>query len=398
MTGLGLLAGSPLRAQKEDAAIKPSGADLGSLYPTVQKLADTAIYEYSFADGHLKNFDLFQRTGRAAIFDLLQYRPQKVEPKAEVIERVDRGDHIREKIVFSTTPLFRVPAHVLTPKNRKGRLPAIVDLHSHGGMFIFGKEKVIDMGPNHAAMTEYHRHNYDGRPTATELVRRGYVVITIDAFGFGERRILLDTDLKEGFDRAKYSLSDVARLNIKCRSKESTIVKDLALAGATWPGVVFWDDIRTVDYLVTRPDVDPNRIGCMGISMGGYRSLFLAALDPRIKAGCVAGFMSTVKPMIQAHVDTHSFVHFLPGLHRYLDWPDVASLTAPRGLMVLQCSKDGLFPLQGMKDAVAKIELAYEKAGVGGKFAGKFFDVPHRFSKPMQDEAFIWLDRQLGNG
>jgi hypothetical protein len=105
--------------------------------------------------------------------------------------------------------------------------------------------------------------------------------------------------------------------------------------------------------------------------------------------------MSTVKPMIQAHVDTHSNVHFLPGLHRYLDWPDVVSMMAPKPLMVQQCSQDRLFPLGGMKDSVAKIGKAYEKAGVKDKFAGRFYDAPHIFNRAMQDEAFDWFDKQL---
>lgn len=71
-----------------------------------------------------------------------------------------------------------------------------------------------------------------------------------------------------------------------------------------WPGIIFWDDIRTVDYLLTRPEVDPKRIGCVGISMGGYRVAYLSALDERIAAGCIVGFMSTVKSMIKAHIDT----------------------------------------------------------------------------------------------
>jgi dienelactone hydrolase len=262
-------------------------------------------------------------------------------------------------------------------------------------MFLFGKEKVIDLGDNHPAMVEYHRSNYDGRPTATELVRRGYVVISIDALFFGERRLMLDEDLKHGWDRSKYGLEDVAHLNQRCRGKENTLVKGLALAGSTWPGIVFRDDIRTVDYLVTRPEVDPKRIGCVGISMGGYRSLFLAALDERIRAACVVGFMSTVAPMIRAHLDTHSNVHFIPGLHRYLDWPDVVSLHAPNPLLVQQCSQDGLFPPAGMKESVDKIAAAYKKAGASGQFVGRFYDVPHRFTRAMQDEAFDWFDAQL---
>ena len=244
-------------------------------------------------------------------------------------------------------------------------------------------------------MTEYQARNYDGRPTATALVRRGYVVISIDAFMFGERRTMVDADLGHGWDRSKYTIENVRTINQHCRDKEETLVKALTFAGLTWPGIVFWDDIRTVDYLVTRPEVDPARIGCLGISMGGYRALYLSALGPRIRAGCVVGFMSTVRPMIHSHLDTHSWVHFVPALHRDLDWPDVASLTAPRSLMVLQCSRTACSRLAGMKESVDKIAAVYDKAGIRSRFTGRFYDVPHRFTRAMQDDAFAWFDRLL---
>lgn len=371
------------------------GADLGTLFPEVQKLADANAYAYSFLSDRFKTLDDFRNEACQKIFDVLNYRPDKVASKPEVLERVERDDHFREKVLFNTTPYFRVPAYVLIPKKLKKPTPAIVDLHSHGGMFLFGKEKVIDLGNNHPAMVPYHERNYDGRPTATELVRRGYVVISIDAFMFGERRVLMDADRKLGWDRSKYSLDDVKNLNQVCRTKESTIAKALVFAGASWPGIVFWDDIRTVDYLCTRDEVDPKRIGCLGISMGGYRSIYLAALDNRIKAACITGFMSSVRPMIKAHIDTHSWVHFLPGLHRWLDLPDVATLAAPRAIMVQQCSQDRLFPLDGMKESLTRIEQGFTKAGAKEQFAGRFHDAPHQFTKPMQDEAFAWFDKHL---
>jgi dienelactone hydrolase len=180
-----------------------------------------------------------------------------------------------------------------------------------------------------------------------------------------------------------------------CRGKESTVVKGLTLAGATWPGVVAWDDVRTVDYLTTRPDVDPKRIGCLGISMGGYRAAYLTALDERIAAGCVVGFMSAVPPMRKAHLDTHSFVHFLPGLHRLMDFPDLAALAAPRALLVQQCRQDRLFPPEGMEAAVTRIAEVYAAAQCPRQFHGRFYDEPHRFTRAMQDDAFAWLDRHL---
>lgn len=394
---LGLAASAATNAEAADAPreLSETGANLGTLYPDVLKLAEAGTYPLSFLNDGLRDLDEFKRAARAKLLDLLLYRPAPVEPKAEIVERSDQGDYIREKILFSTSPHFRVPAYVLVPKDRKEPGPAIVDLHSHGGMFLFGKEKVIDFGANHPAMTEYHQRNYEGRPTATALVKRGYVVITIDAFMFGERRVLLDADRKFGWDRDRYDMDAVKQLNQQCRSKEPTIVKGLTFAGLTWPGIVFWDDMRTVDYLASRPDVDPKRIGCLGISMGGYRTCFLAGLDERIAAACVVGFMSTVRPMIQAHLDTHSFVHFVPGLHHFLDLPDVASMMAPKPLMVQQCAQDALFPPAGMKDSLAKIAAIYEKAGVKDRFSGRFYDAPHMFSRAMQDEAFAFLDAQL---
>jgi dienelactone hydrolase len=375
--------------------LRPSGAELGNLYPEIEKLAAANRYAYSFLGDRFRDLPAFQAETRSKIFDLLLYHPEPVQPKAEVIERVDRGDHVREKIVFSTAPTFRVPAYVLVPKKVRKPAPAIIDLHSHGGMFLFGKEKVIDLGDNHPALVEYHRRNYDGRPTATALVRRGYIVISIDALMFGERRVLMDADLKYGWDRSRYGPEEVQHLNRQCASREATLVKGLTLAGLTWPGIVFWDDIRTIDYLVSRPEVDAKRIGCLGISMGGYRSLYLAGLDERIKSACVTGFLSSVRPMIRSHLDTHSWIHFLPALHRYLDLPDAASLAAPRPLLVQQCARDRLFPAEGMKEAIKKIAAVYDKAGAKDKFSGRFYDVPHVFSKAMQDEAFDWLDRHL---
>lgn len=378
--------------------LTPSAADSGSVYPLIEQIAGNQQYPLSFLNKDFTSFAAYRDRARAAVLDALGSRPGQVQPNAEILDRRDMGAYIREKIVFSTTPHFRVPAYVFIPKNLKGRAPAIVDLHSHGGMFLFGKEKVSDLGRNHPAMTIYHKENYEGRPTATALVKRGYVVITIDAFPFGERRIMMDADLAAGYERSKYPIEEVRRLNRVCASKESTIVKSLTYAGLTWPGVVTWDDMRTVDYLVTRPEVDAKRIGCCGVSFGGWRSLLLSGLDPRIQAGCVAGFMSTVRPMIRRHIDTHSFVHFVPMLHRQMDLPDVVALRCPKPLLVLQCRRDGLFPLSGMEASVEKIAAIYKKAGASGQFSSRFYEVPHIFNVQMQEDAFAWFDGILKPG
>ena len=370
-------------------------ADLGTNFEAVHGLDSGASYPGSFLSGRFASLEAFTAAGRASILEAYAYRPAPVAPSAEVVDRFDGPDFIREKVVFSTTPQFRVPAYVHIPKRLAAPAPAIVDLHSHGGMFIFGKEKVIDFGRNHPAMSTYHAGNYEGRPTATALVRRGYVVITIDAFMFGERRVLMDADLAAGWERAVYTVEDVMRLNRICQSKEATLAKTLTVLGMSWPGIVAWDDIRTVDYLLSRPEVDPSRLGCVGVSFGGWRSLFLSALDPRIRAACVVGFMSTIRSMLRRHVDTHSWVHFVPGLHRHLDLPDVVSLNAPRPLLVQQCRRDALFPLEGMEAAVRAVAEVYSRAGVAKRFTSRFYDVPHQFTLQMQEDALAWFDTHL---
>ena len=232
-------------------SLRPAEADLGANFEAVHALDPGAAYPGSFLSGRFASLGAFTTQGRASILEAYGHRPPVVAPAAEVLDRFEGPDFIREKVLFSTTPHFRVPAYVHIPKRLSGPAPAIVDLHSHGGMFIFGKEKVIDFGRNHPAMTTYHAGNYEGRPTATALVRRGYVVITIDAFMFGERRVLMDADLASGWDRSNYSVEDVARLNRVCAAKESTLAKTLTVLGMTWPGIVAWDDMRTVDYLLT---------------------------------------------------------------------------------------------------------------------------------------------------
>lgn len=374
--------------------LSPAQADTGTLFADLERLGRRSGFPASFLESRL-GWEEYRREARRIALGALGSEPPMVAPRAEVVDRQETAEYVREKVVFSTAPELRTPAYVHVPKQRRGRLPAIVDLHSHGGMFLFGKEKVIDFGANHPAMVEYHKANYEGRPTATELARRGYVVITIDAFGFGERRILMDEDLGGGWDRTRYTVEDVRRLNQKCRQKESTIVKTLAYAGLTWPGVIAWDDMRTVDYLRSREEVDPERIGCVGVSMGGWRSLVLAGLDDRVRVACVTGFMSTVKPMMRRHMDTHSFVHFIPRLHDRLDLPDLVSLRAPRPLLVQQCRQDGLFPAAGMQESVDRIGAIYAKAGASKAFTAQFFEQRHIFNREMQDAAFAWFDRQL---
>ena len=187
---------------------------------------------------------------------------------------------------------------------------------------------------------------------------------------------------------------EINAFNQRASQNESLIARSLFTAGISWPGVVLWDDIRTLDYLASRPEVDPQRLGCVGLSAGGYRSFLLAALDQRIKAAVDVGWMTSLASQIKQHVmHTIGFSFYLIGLYRYLDLPDLAALVAPRAVLVINGVQDRLFAAEGVKAAFGKIERCYRKAGAAERQRCRLYDAPHEFNLAMQAEAWEWLKR-----
>jgi dienelactone hydrolase len=394
--GAGLDAG----AERGPAAARGSplartGADIGSLFPFVQRQAVHSGFPLSFLRDEFKDLHAWKRQARGKLLELLHYAPPRCEPRHEVVEKTDKGDYIREKIYFNTTPDIRVPAYVLVPKKRERPLPAVVALHDHGAFYLWGKEKLVETDDEHPALTDFKREVYAGNSIATSLARRGYVVVATDMFYRGERRLILDDDPEDWRNRPRSMPPQRVRaFNQRAAQLGELVGRTILAAGFTWTGVMFWDDLRTVDYLLTRPEVDPDRIACVGLSVGGVRSGHLAALDERIKAAVVVGWMASFPAQLRRHMkNSIGNTQLVPGLYRYLDYPDVASLAMPRALLVQNGSKDKLFDLDGVRASFDKLQACYRKAGVPDKFRGRLYDAPHEFNAEMQREAWAWLEK-----
>ena len=378
-------------------ATAPTGADVGSLFSFIEKQAVHGPFPMSFTNPRFGSLDDWKATARAKVLDLLHYAPPPCDPRADTSERVDCGDYIRETVSFNTTPDVRVPAYVLVPKSASAtkRAPAIVALHDHGGFYLWGKEKLIALDGEHPVLTEFRQRSYGGRSIAIELAKRGYVVVVIDMFYWGDRRMLLDDDPADWRERPSTMAAErVQAFNTRAGQNEQLVGRTLYSAGITWPGVMFWDDIRTVDYLLTRPDVDPKRIGCVGLSVGAVRSAHLAALDERIKAGVVVCWMTSFPGQLKKHIrNTIGHTKVVPGLYRHMDYPDVASLAMPRPVLYMSGSQDGLFNLESVKASFATLNACYAKAGVPDRCRTRMYDSPHQFNDEMQAEAWAWLKK-----
>lgn len=399
--GSGILARAPILLtaaeletfDHDSSAAAQIDSHIGSLYSFVQQQADRSPLELSFLKPEFRQLEPWQLRARAQVFAHLFYAPPPVSPDPEVIRRTDRGDFVREYLTFQTTPGVRVPAYVLIPK-AKLPAPGIVVLHCHGGAYVWGKEKVVEIEDEHPALTDFKQQLYGGKSIATELVRRGYVVITIDMFYWGERRMLLDDDPASYRDPQRLTANEIAAFNRRSQQSEQLVARSLFTAGISWPGVMLWDDIRTLDYLAARPDVDPQRLGCVGLSVGGYRSFMLAALDQRIRTAVDVGWMSSFASHIRRHVvNTIGLTFHIVGLYRYLDLPDLAALIAPRSVLVINGSRDLLFPAEGVEAAFKKIEQCFRKAGAPERQRCRLYDAPHQFNATMQADAWEWLQQ-----
>ena len=385
-----------LAALIQPPAGAPDSPHLGNLYPFVQQQADRSRLELSFLQSRFRDLEAWQKVARARVLEQLCYAPPAVSPAPEVIRRTDRGDYVEEYLTFQTTPDLRVPGYVLIPTKASLPAPALVVLHCHGGAYVWGKEKVVAVENEPPALSEFKQRLYEGTSIAVELVRRGYVVITIDMFYWGERRMLLEEDPPSYREPQRMAAEDVAAFNRRSSQNEQLVARSLMTAGITWPGVMLWDDLRTLDYLASRPEVDRRRLGCVGLSVGGYRSFLLAALDPRIKAAVDVGWMTALASNIRRHVvNTVGLTFHIPGLYRYLDLPDLAALVAPRSLLVINGSRDALFPPEGVEKAFRKIEACFRKAGVAERQRCRLYDAPHQFNREMQAEAWDWLGARV---
>lgn len=395
LLGYPVLDGADPPAAPAELPLPKTGSDIGTLFPLIQSQAVQGEFPLSYLQERFKDVTAWKREARGKLLELLHYAPVPCAPQAEVVEKVDCGDHVREKVYFNTTPQVRVPAYVLIPKKADKPLPALVALHDHGGFYFWGKEKLVERDDEHPVLTAFKKRSYAGNSIASALARQGYVVIVIDMFYWGERRLILDTDPDDWRQRPKDIPAErIAAFNQRASQNEQLVGRTIFAAGFTWPGVMFWDDRRTVDYLITRPEVDAQRIGCVGLSVGGLRSCHLAALDERIKAAVVVGWMASFPSQLQRHIrNTIGHTKVVPGLYRYLDYPDVATLAMPAALLVINGSKDQLFDLDGVRACFTKLAACYQKAGLPERLRTRLYDTPHEFNAAMQAEAWEWLKR-----
>jgi dienelactone hydrolase len=347
--------------------------------------------------------DTWRVRARAKVLELMAFDPVPVPLNASVDSRREEGDIVVEEISYDLPYGPRTHGFLLYPRERDGKLPAVVALHDHGGFFYFGKEKVTAIPDEPRVLTRFKEEAYGGRSWATELAKRGFAVLVPDVFLWGSRRIALE-GLNEEFQAAFKGLRPGSEEYVRQynellnRMEDLIIAPSIVNAGTSWPGIFSYEDRRSIDYLTTCQEIDEGRIGCGGLSGGGLRTIFLAGLDPRIRCAFCVGFMSTLRGLLRNRIKSHRLFMYVPHLSYFLDLPDIIALRGPSPLMVQYDRDDELFTLEGQRQADDKIGHIYSQLGHPHNYVGKFYPGPHKFDVGMQDDAFEWLEKYLLKG
>lgn len=305
---------------------------------------------------------------RAQLWTLLgALPPRPAKLQVQTLRREDRGHYLLEKFRFDNGAGDTVPGYLLLPKNRTGPAPAILYCHWHGGQYEVGKEELF-------------RTNATPVPPGPSLVQRGYVVLAIDAYCFGERN-----GAGPGGPTETGSAGEL------------TAAKFNLWLGRTLWGMMVRDDLLALDYLCSRPEVDPKRIGITGISMGSTRTWWAMALDDRLRAGVGVCCLTRYQNLIaQAGLHYHGIYYFVPGMLRHFDTEAVVALAAPRPLLFLSGEKDAGSPVEGIRAIERKVAAVYRLYGQPQNFQSRIYPgIGHVYTPDMWDRMLAWMDQHL---
>ncbi|MGQ9683813.1 MAG: dienelactone hydrolase family protein [Anaerolineae bacterium] len=295
---------------------------------------------------------------RQQLYALLGDLPDRSHPvTARTVTVEERPGYILEKLLLDLNGLEAVPAYFVRPLSASERLPTILFNHSHGGHYDLGKDELLTSG-----------YALQQPPYAEELTRLGYAALCIDHWCFGERR----------------------------GRTESETFKQMLWQGQVLWGMMVYDSLRAVDYVISRPDVDPARLGTLGLSMGSTMAWWVAALEPRLKVCVDICCLSDYQALIETRgLDGHGIYYYVPRLLQHFTTAEINALIAPRPHLGLAGNYDRLTPPEGLDRIDAGLRAAYAAAGAPEAWRLLRYHCGHMETAAMRAETVAWLQKWL---
>lgn len=311
-----------------------------------------------------EEFAKYQQRRREDLWNLLGDLPWRHEPAPpRVVSREDHGTYTLERLVLDLNGVEPVPALLLIPKKRKEKAPGMLFIHWHAGEYYLGKEQLLkgtQVQPAYA-------------PVMAEM---GIVTLAIDSWCFGERQH--DPD---GF-----------------RGEQDTF-KLMLWRGQVLYGMMMFDEYRAFQYLASRPEVDTERMGATGMSMGSTKAWWLAALEPRVRLTVDICCLTDFDALIAAHgLYHHGVYYFVPSLLKEFDTTGINELIVPRPRLSVDGRKDQLTPPAGVETVRNNLLPLYRRFGREEDCHIELFDCAHQELPAMRSLIIEWMRKHMVEG
>lgn len=360
LLGLGLLAATGLGFEEPpaDDDLQQQLLDLAARFERERRARFAAIRTG-------EQLSAIQDSLRKTFRKLLGGLPERIgAPPSRELGRIDGGDYSVDKLVFESFPGYFVPALLYLPKERKGPLPGVLSPCGHS---------------TNGKAAEPYQTLHDN------LARKGFAILTYDPVGQGERSQFWD----EGGHKSRFNLS--------C-GEHAVIGNALELLGTNFARYRIHDGLRALDYLASRPEVDPNRLGCVGNSGGGNLTAYLAALEPRIAAAAPCCYITTLPRRMANRIQedpSSDPEQDIPGfVSEGIDHAGLLALCAPRPTLIGTATLD-FFPIEGARESFAEARKLYAISDAADRVAMVESQGKHGLSRTLREAVYAWFGRWL---
>ena len=301
---------------------------------------------------------------RETLTDIVGPFPEKTPLNAKIVRTIDKGSYKVEHIIYESLPGFYVTSSLYIPGGLKRRDKAPAVIYCSG-------------------------HSEDGYRSAVyqhvilNLVTKGFVVLAFDPVGQGER--------------LEYLNPETGKSAVGGPTKEHSYPGAQAfITGGSQARYMIWDGIRAVDYLLTRREVDPARIGITGRSGGGTQSAYIAAFDERIYAAAPENYITNYRRLLQSIGPQDAEQVMFHFLYRGLDHPDLLLVRAPKPAMLITTTRD-MFSIQGVMETEAEVAGIYKAYNAADNFSRVEDDDVHASTKKNREAMYAFFRKHLNN-
>jgi dienelactone hydrolase len=308
-----------------------------------------------------EEFATYQERRRKELWSLLGDLPWQHRAAPPMVLKTEKHDgYTLQRLVLDLNGIEPVPALLLIPDQRQSPAPGLLYIHWHAGMYGLGKEQLlrgVDVQPAYAPV----------------CVEKGLVTLAIDSWCFGERNH--EANGKKG---------------------EEDAFKLMLWKGQVLYGMMMFDELRALDYLASRPEVDPQRLGALGMSMGATKAWWLAALDARVHLCLDVCCLTDYEELIRTRaLSEHGVYYYVPSLLKHFQTAEINELIVPRPHLSVNGRQDPLTPPAGVEKIRNHLLPLYRKYGKDADCRIELFDAAHVELPEMRKLILEWLDRQL---